>query len=231
MATKPTGPALYELMRGRRREAPEAPEPEPPAPPPPTGRLGPGGAVRVPVGYLLLAAAVVLAVVVAAFTVGYSRGRQEAKAELERAWVATNLPLALPPPEDRGPAPPGPAAPETMPEPAATEGPAEAPAGAGPVLSDPREPGKNYFVLIHTQRDNAIRLAQFCRQQGVEAYAVRAKNLSLYKVVALPGYGRGERAADFVRALEQRIEEVVRRWKVQVNPRDELAYYPEKYEG
>ncbi|MHC4768640.1 MAG: hypothetical protein ACYTEI_08020, partial [Planctomycetota bacterium] len=97
--------------------------------------------------------------------------------------------------------------------------------------SDPREPGKNYFVLIHTQRESAIRLSQFSREHGVEAYAIRANNLTLYKVVALPGYERGERAADFVQALERRIMEVARNWKLQVNPRDDLAHYPEKFEG
>jgi hypothetical protein len=108
---------------------------------------------------------------------------------------------------------------------------APAESGWGPVLSDPREAGKNYFVLIHTRRDGAVMLAEFSRAHGVEAYAVRAKNLSLYKVIALPGFGGGERSTEFVTDLERRIEEVFRSWKLQVNPRDDLAHYPEKFEG
>jgi hypothetical protein len=172
---------------------------------------------------------------VASFTVGYSQGEGRARAEAQQQWLAANQhTLAMPPPENRpAPAPPA-APPAATPQPVATPeaGPEPQTAGrAGPVLSDPREPGKNYFVLIHTQRDAAVRLAEFCRDNGVEAYAVRAKNLSLYKVVALPGYGRGERSAGFVGDLERRIEEVARKWKLQINPRDDLAHYPERFEG
>jgi hypothetical protein len=227
MARKQIGPALYELMRGRRPESRTA---EPRSPETTDwGWLSPGRTLRVPVGYLLLAAAVVCTAVAASFTIGYGRGEARTRAEIEQQWLATTQPT-LPPPESRPePAPrtpPAPAAVETPEGPAPAEGP-----GWGPIQSDPRQPGKNYFVLIHTQRDNAVRLAQFSRDHGVEAYVVRAKNLSLYKVVALPGYERGERSADFVRALERQIEEVFRRWKLQINPRDDLAHYPEKYEG
>ncbi|MHC4789568.1 MAG: hypothetical protein ACYS8K_10255, partial [Planctomycetota bacterium] len=178
------------------------------------------------------AAAAVLAALVAAFTIGYGRGQGQAKAELEQQWLASNQQtLAVPPPEHRPAAQrqtPPPQAPPV--EPARAE-PTPQVSGWGPILSDPREPGKNYFVLIHTQRGSALRLAQFSRDNGVEAYVIKANNLSLYKVVALPGYGRGERSADFVEALERRIEEVTRKWKLQVNPRDDLAHYPEKFEG
>ncbi|MHC4219302.1 MAG: hypothetical protein ACYSU7_12715 [Planctomycetota bacterium] len=229
MARKHIGPALYELMRGRRAE-PRAAEPPPETESADWGWLSPGRTVRLPIGYLLLAAAVVLTAVVASFTVGYSRGEGQAKAQLDQEWLATNQQtLAVPPPETR----PAPAPARTEPSPRETPAPEAAPAesGWGQVLSDPREPGKNYFVLIHTRRDGAVMLAEFSRAHGVEAYAVRAKNLSLYKVIALPGFGGGERSTEFVTDLERRIEEVFRSWKLQVNPRDDLAHYPEKFEG
>jgi hypothetical protein len=221
---------LYELMRGRR------PETGPAEPPPPEtadwGWLKPGRTVRLPIGYLLLAAAVVLVAVVAAFTVGYGRGQARTRSELEQQWLATNQQTLAVPPAETLPAPPS-RTPVVLPAPAdATETTAARQTPEwGPIHSDPREAGKNYFVLIHTRRESAMRLAQFCRDHGVEAYVIRAKNVSLHKVVALPGYGKGERTADFVRALERQIEEVARKWKLQVNPRDELAHYPEKFEG
>jgi hypothetical protein len=233
MARRQIGPALYELMRGRRPDpGPAEPEPQPEATD--WGWLRPGRAVRLPIGYLLLGAAFVLTAVVASFTVGYGRGHGQAKADLEQQWLGANQQtLAVPPPEAL------PARPRETDPPAVQTEPTDAPQvtaapetpGWGPILSDPREPGKNYFVLIHTQRESAIRLSQFSREHGVEAYAIRANNLTLYKVVALPGYERGERAADFVQALERRIMEVARNWKLQVNPRDDLAHYPEKFEG
>ena len=231
MARRHIGPALYELMRGRRPDPrPAEPQPQPEATD--WGWLSPGRTVRLPVGYLLLGAALVLTAVVASFTVGYGRGHGQAKAELQQQWLGTNQQtLARPPPEAMA-APPretGPPAVRTEPPDTPRAAPAPETTGWGPILSDPREPGKNYFVLIHTQRESAVRLAQFSRQHGVEAYAIRANNLTLYKVVALPGYERGERAADFVEALEGRIVEVARRWKLQVNPRDDLAHYPEKF--
>ena len=231
MARRHIGPALYELMRGRRAD----PGPAEPQPQPETadwGWLSPGRTVRLPIGYLLLAAALVLTAVVASFTIGYGRGQGRARAELEQQWLATNQQtLAVPPPE----ALPTPLrqTPPVQPAPAEATGGAAGRENAqwGPVLSDPRESGMNYFVLIHTRRESAVRLAEFSREHGVEAYAIRANNLTLYKVVALPGYQAGERSADFVQALERRIVEVARRWKLQVNPRDDLAHYPEKFEG
>jgi len=230
MARRHIGPALYELMRGRR------PQPRRAEPPPPEtaawGWLSPGRTVRLPIGYLLLAAAVVLVAAVAAFTIGYSQGQDRAKTELDQQWLASNQQtLAVPPPEALPAAPPQAAPARPAPADATRAAPARGTPEWGPILSDPREAGKNYFVLIHTRRESAVRLAEFSRNNDVEAYVIRAKNLSLYKVVALPGFGRGERSADFVLALERRIEEVARKWKLQVNPRDELAHYPEKFEG
>ena len=54
---------------------------------------------------------------------------------------------------------------------------------------------------------------------------------SIEQVVVLPGYARGERYSEQGRAVEAGIQEVARKWKLQVNPRDDLAYYPELYHG
>ena len=61
------------------------------------------------------------------------------------------------------------------------------PAGWGPIESDPRVSGKNYFTLIQTTKDGALQLASFCRQKGLEAYVISGNNTRLYLVIALPG--------------------------------------------
>ncbi len=219
MARKTGRPALYELMRARggrqeRAEPPPAPEE---APAEPSER--PAAAMRVPVGYLLVAGAIALAALVAAYVTGFRRGELAATAP---PWQATEPLLRVPPPEPQRTA----AAPE---RPARDAG--EPTRSWGPILSDPRTAGKNYFVLIHTQLDKALELARFSRDRGLEAYVVKAKNSSLYRVIVLPGYDRGDRSSEAVVTLEKGIVEVSTAWNLQVNPADKLAYYPERYDG
>ncbi len=97
--------------------------------------------------------------------------------------------------------------------------------------SDPREAGLNYFVLIHTQRANAIKLAEFCRAESLEAYVVKARNMAQYQVIVLPGYSKGGREHEQIRALERTIKAVTRKWKLRINSRDDLSYYPVRYNG
>ncbi len=230
MGRKPTNAALYELM-GKRPAEPEGPR-HPPAPETGSGWFGAGHTLRLPVGYILLAVGGGILLLALAFSAGYVRGHRQATTILEQEWLATHQgALPVPPPEVQ------PALVQRSETGAPTKttavtplAPAK-PSGPGQVLSDPRVEGLNYFILIHTQRDNAVELARFCRQGGVEAYAVPVKNGVLYRVLMLPGYAAGDRSSEPVRALEQRIAEVIRKWKLQVNPRDELAYYPERFGG
>jgi hypothetical protein len=244
---KPTNTALYELMGGDGVEhPPKTPDEQPP---PRSWRSSAGRTIRVPVGYLWLAGAGGLVFLIGAFSTGYVRGQHEATTKLEREWSQTRQPaLAVPPPEiqltertvgtersaarQRGAVttPPG-----QSPSRAQSKSQARsktALTGDDLVLSDPRKEGFNYFILIHTHRDNAVELAIFCRQEGVEAYAVPdKKNRSLWRVLVLPGYTKGQRSSEPVRALEQRIAAATRKWKLQRNPRDELGYYPERFGG
>ncbi len=234
MAMKPTHTALYELMGQPPEERPQEPPDE--QPPRRGWRSGAGRTMRVPVGYLWLAGAAGLVLLVAAFSTGYIRGHQEATTTLEREWLEMGQPtLAVPPPEILTIDPPQRAAPAPTEQSVVTPGPTKRGMPAdrpGKVLSDPRQEGINYFILIHTHRDNAVRLAEFCRREGVEAYAVPdGRNRSLYRVVVLPGYARGQRSSEPVRALERRIADVNRKWKLEENPRDELGYYPERFGG
>ncbi len=235
---KPTHTALYELMG--QGDGPERP-PETPDEQQPrrSWRSSAGRTIRVPVGYLWLAGAGGLVLLIGAFSTGFVRGKHEATAALEREWLDTRQPiLAVPPPEiESGDRPVRTEPPPGVETRVATEpsGRARTPApaaGPGTILSDPREAGINYFILIHTHRKNAVELAIFCRQEGVEAYAVPdRKNRSLYRVLVLPGYAKGQRSSEPVRALEQRIADATRKWKLQRNPRDKLGYYPERFGG
>ncbi|MCH8153478.1 MAG: hypothetical protein IH830_14030 [Planctomycetes bacterium] len=247
MARKRSNPALYELIHARSVRAAAPPQQQikesPPAPPAgqSLGWLSPGRTVRLPVGYLLLGSAAGIVLLIIAYMVGYTRAERVVGADLERdLLVRDQEALRVGPPQDsmakryEGFTPPvvraeAAKALETFPGDA--DRPSAWPDRWGPILSDPRQPEHNYFVLIHTRRDSALRLARFCREQGLEAYVVQAKNVSLYRVIALPGYTRGQRDSDEVRALERRIVEAARKWKLQVNPRDDLAYYPERFEG
>ncbi len=232
---KPTRIALYELMS--RDSAARAPKPPDDEQPRRSWRSSAGRTIRVPVGYLWLAGAGGLVLLIGAFSTGFVRGQYETTARFEREWLETRQPtLAVPPPEIktvdqlvRTETSPGLETRAVADPPVRPHSPADRP---GRILSDPRVKGLNYFILIHTHRKNAEELAVFCRQEGVEAYAVPDKrNKSLYRVLVLPGYAKGQRSSAPVRALEQRITDATRKWKLQRNPRDELGYYPERFGG
>ena len=237
MARRQSTTPLYEMMiRSRRADIQTKRTTELPTKP-----SGSGRAIRLPVGYVWLGAAGAVLVVVVAFSTGYLRGHRDATRTLEREWLLTNQrSLPVPPPEI-APGVLGAAGPRPAARGAAGDGHGVASRQAGvdrqpsavtPIRSDPRVKGVNYFVLIHTRLENATKLAQFCRDLDVDAYVVPAKNVSLYHmVIVLPGYARGERSSEPIRLLEQRIAEVVRKWKLQVNSRDDLAYYPQRFDG
>lgn len=230
MARKQSTTPLYELMHGSREAA--AGSSKKTSREHRTRPSGPGRAIRLPVGYVWLGAAGGVLVVAAAFSTGYLRGHRDATTTLEREWLQTHQQsLPVPPPEIA----PGVLGATSPPVVAAADGAdngAGRPGAEAPIQFDPRVKGVNYFVLIHTRLDNATKLARFCRNLGVDAYVVPAKNVTLYHmVIVLPGYARGDRSSEPVRLLEQRIADVIRKWKLQINPRDDLAYYPERFDG
>ncbi len=97
MARKTTTKALYELMGGRRSETPRSTKPVAEPESHTWSWLSAGRTIRVPVGYLFLATALILVAVIVSFTLGYGRGQREAEAARAGEWLATHQPL--PPPE------------------------------------------------------------------------------------------------------------------------------------
>ena len=239
-------PALYELIQGRSASRAAAPPPEP-APaaassPPPTDEsinwLSPGRTIRVPIGYLFLASAALILLLVFAYMFGYQHGERSTELQFDglanRSSTNRSAQIAQDPmARDSGPAME--AAERTNRVPAIARSNTGSTVSSsdlwGLVESDPREPGLNYFILIHTQRANAIKLAKFCRDESLEAYVVKAKNMAQYQVIVLPGYRRGAREHEQIRTLERTIKQVTQKWKLRINSRDDLSYYPVRYDG
>ncbi len=244
MAKRRTNPALYELIQARQgnRAAAPTPDPEPTAVAPTTsesiGWFSPGRTIRLPVGYLFLAAAGLILLGVFAYMFGYQHGERATELQFgdlaDRTGAIPSAQIAQDPMATDSRA--GGGSPRS-----ATYGPAVRRSSTGsmvtnagrwgPIQSDPREAGLNYFILIHTQRENAIKLANFCRNESLEAYVVKAKNMNQYQVIVLPGYRKGARELEQIRDLERRIKAVTRMWKLRINPRDDLSYYPDRYDG
>lgn len=85
--------------------------------------------------------------------------------------------------------------------------------GWGPILSDPRRAGFYYWIVAETTRPGAVRLCEFLRARGLEAYAVPGKNAFL-RVAVLPGHRKRNdpQNADLVR-LEESLERIGRAWQ------------------
>lgn len=205
------------------------------------GSWGPGRALRVPLGWIPVAAVVMVALAVLAYIWGFSRGRHDARLEAGRVLEASMASRSVLDPlagdvsggasgrtgsgEGRG------AAPEADARGASGTGGtggAEIVSGGG----DPRRPGFNYFVLAHATPDTAPELAAFCRGRGLEARVVQDHNGVARKVVVVPGYVDGERRSDRVEALERRIVEVGLAWKSHRRGNADFSgYYPELHRG
>jgi hypothetical protein len=180
-----------------------------------TPTIGPGRAVRVPAGYLLLAGVGVAAAMVAVFVWGFSRGEATARSEtaktLEAAVAARSVrdPLGDPGSTARA---------DEVGSAGAVEidaGRGTAPQATEPIGGDPRRPGLNYFVLAHATVETAPELVAYCRSQGLEAHVVADHNGVLRKVIVTPGYADGARRSETVQALERRIRDVGLSWKGQ----------------
>lgn len=82
----------------------------------------------------------------------------------------------------------------------------------GPIESDPRIQGRQYRVVATTRREGALRLAEFLRSQGLEAYAIGNDN-PLLRVIVLPGFQNPRSTDPAVVRLMQSIERAGEIWK------------------
>ena len=217
---------LYELIKAGPSavdaETPSAPSVEEVAPAVrPSRRLGPGQVLSVPVGYLLVAAAGVVLLLVVAYTTGYQRAGKLLRREYERQLLAQVEALANPEQRPRDPLV------DSMWEEAGSDdgasslavpsGSIETEPGWGPLFSDPRRPNHRYFVLMETNHAGAERLATYCRDRGLETYVVVShNNASRRLVIAVPGFETSIPTGDpRVQALRRRIHVIGSTWKQQ----------------
>ncbi len=224
------GPALYELIN------PAGGEPLPPAKHvQPTRRvdddenlthnvLTPGRSVRMSIGTIGVFAAVVLALIVISFTIGFNRGEAVAKQDYgSRLFQEVDAPPVVA---------------------KIVKKPAVSPPQRPPVIQDstgvlsywgeidvdPRESGVHYFILSQTTKEGAQRIASFCREKGLETYAISGDNTRLHRVIALPGFqSRNEQG---VSDLLLRIRSIGQAWAEDDGRGDDLHdAYLSLYQG
>ena len=70
-----------------------------------------------------------------------------------------------------------------------------------------------HFVLAETNLEGADRLAAFCLEHGLEVMVISRHNTGLARIIALPGQASSSRDTASVRAQEDQIVAIGRRWK------------------
>ncbi len=225
------GPPLYDLITTHSRSQP-APVQKPEQPretqdeqaAESLGWVNPGRKVAFPVGYVFVAVAIALTVAILAYVFGHTRGEEIAEASIDEslrdAWLVedqarkTSDPLLAsrtgeyqPPSSNIQPE----AKTRNQPRPSAERSPSTS--GAMPIIHDPRQPGQNYFVLATTRRDGAIRLAEFCRARGLEAFVVGGHNARLSQVIVLPALHSTASSDPLTRSMREQIGRIGREWE------------------
>ncbi len=229
MTKRRTGPPLYELIHTRpeRSERHDAPPPRVEAPASSgrrkgaSSRVAPGRMLSTPAGYAFVACAIAVGLIAGAFMVGYRSAENAVRAEFEAAWlsrVESDRPddplMAVSPGAiaddslDRSSVAPTQTSRSNRPMSS------EDPGGWGPIQSDPRQPGRMYFVLMETRQDGAIRLARFLREEGLEAYVVPIKDKSIVRVITLPALATSSQQNPMVADLKRKIEQAGLRWQL-----------------
>jgi hypothetical protein len=198
-----------------------------------TGGLLTSRAVRVPIGFVFIAAAGVIVLIILAYLLGAQRGRDAAEAEFDDRLLAGGAAGVSDPLVEGAP---GGGAPSEFPLSGTNElrAPASPPDSAdwGPLESDPRSPGLYYFIIAETIPSGAHRLASFCRDHGLEAYVIESNNASRRRVIVLPGLPTNVRTHPDVRRLENEILRVGELWEAEARGHQDFhGAYMSIYEG
>ncbi|MDG2292174.1 MAG: hypothetical protein P8L37_05905 [Phycisphaerales bacterium] len=164
--------------------------------------------MRVTIGHMLVAAAVILVLLIGTWMLAYRQGELRARADLQSAifqpvsadpLAASTSPALVPVPvagEQARLLAPGLQAPEDA-----------------ELYADPREAGFFYFVLAETRPEGALRLARFCRERGLETWLIPRDTVGLVQVLATPGLPSATRGDPLVIELDDQIGEIGRAWK------------------
>ena len=217
-------PTLYELMSTSDDDPQVA------------ARAIDGGArtVRVPVGFLFIALAVVVLLLVGAFALGVHRGGSSARAlkdldqrdAFEREARMNTISEVDDPFDEPGG---GSSYPDSDSSLEASWAP-DRPMDAAIDGEEPRIPGYNYYIIDHPSRGKATELVQFCRKNKLDAHLTFTRKGSP-KVFVLPGYARGERDQERFIRLREQIQRVGVLWNRQEPGQnsDFSTHYAEKF--
>ena len=234
MAPRKAGPVLLELIRDSSRPTPGVAAPAEPS----SGGMWnwAGRTIRVPAGYVFVVAAVVAAVGLLGYVIGYGRAERIAEGEAARRAQQSipvtdpldqsplNLNLTSPQPERplSDPVPSRPVSGSGIPAEARPAGPAGAP-------PDPREASLNYYVIVRDLPSEGARLVAWLGEQGVPALTEPVSG-GLVKVVVTEGFARGQASSAQALSYKEHLRELGRRWKRdQKGSSDFSDLYLEKY--
>jgi hypothetical protein len=217
----------------------------------PFGWLSPGQVVRLPVGYILLAAAGVIILAVAVFYIGYEVGGRAERLDAEERYRRYGSPAATDPlVVDDFIDPVGAAASqgdagdrETPTPPNTDEGARttdvgeETAATPTPVRNDPvatdleRVRGLNYWIVTSfATPDEGERLIQFLAESGIPARAFPNPESEFVQVWVMRGFTREELRTPAAPAFQQQLRRLGRIWKNERGGADDLAtMYQKKY--
>lgn len=266
MARKRRGPTLLELIRepppgGSFRVSPGGAPSRSVAPSDPGG--GPGwwqmGArtVRLPVGYLFVAAGVALALTVVGYFIGYKRAEQDARAQRARegqalvdssldplnGGIGSGAPLAQTQstPVTGAPAPGGTRQSQPQQQPAGQppQQPRQPSGGQAPPATrpsdlerDPRVAGMNYLIIARLGPDEARKAAAYLQANGVDVAVIPTNSERFREVIATRGFAAGEVTGPERQRLESRIKELGRLYRLQERgPTDFSDMYPKRFSG
>jgi hypothetical protein len=195
--------------------------------------LSPGRAIRVPTGYVVPLALLIVVLVVGAYATGYRSRKSEeltqksdsAAQEMDALVDPLNQHAAAPPPTKAAPKPAGQST--KSPPPKATTPPKTSEAKANPGVpgrsagvvivtgpgDDPRQSGLNYLIAATLPLDEAEKAAAFLVSRGLEIAVVPADNRSLRWVVVLQGTAAKDLSGQSAKTLEQRLQVLGREYK------------------
>lgn len=182
--------------------------------------------LRVPRGYVALAGIFLVSIVVLAYMVGQSRGMREGiaqtRAEYEQVYGSDAGAVAFVPGRERQGSGTG----AVIAEPDAADN------AFYITTEDPREEGKNYFVVATDDEAGAKRLLKFLAARNVEA-AGFATDRGLYQVIVLWGFAGSERSSSKVKDYERSLQRLGAEWGRMPGGRSftSQGMYPERYNG
>lgn len=239
----------------RAEPARPAPMPEPKIAPRPTREdagfpLAPGRSVRVPSGYLFFGGALIIALLIAAFALGYARGERAAEDRIAGDLRQADNPDIVEPLDGSTQPQTQQTQPQTQPNartnrpsaqrpsntPAAPPQPTRTAGGALIITrdtADPRTPGENYLFVALRGPEEAIDIAEFLTANGVPAAVLESNRPTLRQVVALRGFEpdaiRGDNSNNYQR-FRQNIRDLGREWATRTRGSQNFDdLYPVRY--